>query len=104
MPLEGGETKKLCTSQEADDFYEVFWSPNGKYIYFTERVEGTKIWRIPAEGGNPQNLWQSPKRIEMLSINPNGDQMSYSHRERTTEVRVIENLVQELEKIYDIAY
>jgi Tol biopolymer transport system component len=104
MPLEGGETKKLCTSQEADDFYEVFWSPDGKYIYFTERIDGTKIWRIPAEGGNPLNVWQSPNRIEMLSISPKGDQMSYSHRERTTEVRKIENLVQELEKIYDIAY
>jgi Tol biopolymer transport system component len=104
MPIDGGETKKLCESQENNGFYKVFWSKDGRYIYFTEWVDETKLWRIPAEGGDPQNVWQSPKRLEIFSTNPDGSQISYAIRERTTEVRVIENLVPELEKIYDVVY
>lgn len=99
MSVEGGEEKELCTPQEADDFYGVMWSPDGKYIYFAERHEGTNLWRIPAKGGNPQKVWHSEDRAEIFSIHPDGNQIALSIRERTTEIRVIENLVQELEKL-----
>ncbi|MCK5277050.1 MAG: PD40 domain-containing protein, partial [Cyclobacteriaceae bacterium] len=103
MPVEGGKEKELCTSQEADNFAQALWSPDGKYIFFTEVLEGsrTSLWRVAAEGGVPQKVWHSENRTEMFSIHPDGKQMALAVRERTTEVRVIENLVQELEKIYD---
>ncbi len=99
MPVDGGQEKELCTPQEADDFYGVMWSPDGKYIYFSERIDGTNLWRIPAEGGNPQKVWHSDNRAEIFGIHPDGNQVALSIRERTTEIRVIENLVQELEKL-----
>lgn len=52
MSVEGGQAKVLCTPQEADDFYGAMWSPDGKYIYFAERGEGTSLWRVPAGGGD----------------------------------------------------
>jgi len=103
MPVEGGKEKELCTPQEASYFEIAMWSPDGKYIYFTERSDGTNLWRIPAEGGIPQKVWHSKNRTEVFSIHPDGKQIALAIRERTTEIRVIENLVQELEKIYNIS-
>ena len=36
--------------------------------------------------------------MEIYDIHPDGNQVAFSIRERVTEVRVIENLVQELER------
>jgi Tol biopolymer transport system component len=106
IPVEGGKETKLCTTREANYFAKALWSPDGKYIFFTEILEGmkTSLWRIPAEGGTPQKVWESENRTEVFSIHPDGYQLALAIRERTTEVRVIENLVPELEKIYDISY
>ena len=101
IPASGGKERELCTSQEADDFSQAIWSPDSKYIYFTERPEETNLWRIPAEGGKPQQVWTSEKRAEMFSIHPDGDQIAFSVRERTTEIRAIENLSHELSIAYD---
>ncbi len=101
IPVEGGEEKELCTPQEASGFETAMWSPDGKYVYFTERKDGTSLWRIPAEGGIPQKVWQSKNRAEVFSIHPDGQQIAVAIRERELEIRVIENLVQELKKIYD---
>ena len=66
---------------------------------FAERSEGTILWRVSATGGTPQKVWQSENRAEFFSIHPDGNEIAFAIRERTTEVRVIENLVQELERI-----
>ncbi|MCJ7579007.1 MAG: tetratricopeptide repeat protein [Candidatus Aminicenantes bacterium] len=43
LSVDGGQEKELCTSQEADDFYGTLWSPDGKYVYFGERLDGTNL-------------------------------------------------------------
>ena len=105
IPAEGGKEKEMCTAQEAKNFYTAFWSPDGKYIYFVELLENikTNLWRVPTEGGKPQKVWSSENRVEIFDIHPDGNQVAFSIRERATEVRVIENLVQELEKIDNIS-
>ena len=103
IPAGGGEEKELCTAQEARGFYSAMWSPDGKYVYFTEQQDGMNLWRIPSEGGIPQKIWHSEDRAEIFSMHPDGNQIALSIRERTTEIRVIENLVQELEKVYGVS-
>lgn len=98
IPVEGGEETELCTTPEG--FETAMWSPDGKYVYFTKEKDGTSLWRLLADGGTPQNVWESKNRVEIFSINPNGKQMSFAMRERELEIRVIENLVQELKKVY----
>ncbi len=99
MPIDGGEEKELCTAQEANYIEMGMWSPDGKYVYFTERQEGTSLWRVSAEGGMPQKVWQSKNRAEFYDIHPGGKQLAFAVHERELEIRVIENLVQELDKI-----
>jgi Tol biopolymer transport system component len=100
IPVEGGQAKELCTPQEADGFYGVMWSPDGKYIYFAERQDGTNLWRIPSEGGTPQKIWHSKNGAELLSIHPDGNQIAFSIRERITEIRAIQNLRTELSEVF----
>jgi Tol biopolymer transport system component len=104
MPVEGGNLKELCTAQESAYFETGMWSPDGKYVYFTEmKDEGTSLWRIPAAGGIPQKTWQSKDRAEVFSFHPDGKQIALAIYERELEIRVIKNLVQELEKVYKIS-
>jgi Tol biopolymer transport system component len=99
MPAEGGKEKELCSAQEANNIYSAFWSPDGKYVYFTELHEGTNLWRVPATGGKPEKTWSSESRVELFDIHPDGNQVAFSLRERVSELRVIDNLVEELERL-----
>ena len=92
--------KEICRIQSVDYSTDAFWDAKGKYIYFTETEGGTELWRVPAEGGTPEKVWQIDKRAEMFAIHPSGTQIAFSIRERTTQVKVIEGLVEELDKIY----
>lgn len=98
IPVDGGEEKELYSVQGG--FETAMWSPDGKYVYFTKNQEGTSLWRIPAEGGLPQKVWQSENEVRIFSIHPTGKQMSFAIRERELEIRVIENLAQELQQIF----
>jgi Tol biopolymer transport system component len=100
IPVEGGQAKELCTPQEADYFLGASWSPDGKYIYFGERQEGTHLWRISAEGDTPQKIWHSENGAGFLSLHPDGNQIAFSIRERITEIRAIQNLGTELSKVF----
>ena len=99
IPVEGGKEKELCTAQEADNFAGAMWSPDGKYVYFGEKRDVTSLWRIPAEGGIPQKTWQSKSAAWIFGLHPNGKQIALALPESTTEIRVIKNLVQGLEKL-----
>ncbi len=99
IPIEGGKEKELCTAQEADGFYCAEWSPDGKYVYFVEERDGTSLWRIPAEGGIPQKIWHTKSSVNFLGLHPDGKQFALAFPESTTEIRVIKNLVQELERL-----
>ncbi len=104
IPVEGGPEKELCPPREAFGFGAAMWSPDGKYIYFSEKEgDGTSLWRLPADGGIPQKTWHSKNPVEFFSIHPDGKQMALAIRELELDIRVIENLVQELGKIYDSA-
>jgi hypothetical protein len=65
--------------------------------------EGTSLWRIPAAGGIPQKTWQSKDRAEVFSFHPDGKQIALAIYEQELEIRVIKNLVQELEKVYKLS-
>ena len=55
-----------------------------------------------SEGGIPEKVWHTEKGAESFVMHPSGEKISYTVRERTTEIRVVQGLIQELEKIYDV--
>jgi len=98
IPAEGGKEKELCTGE----FRGAEWSPDGKYVYFTERQDRTSLWRVPAGGGIPQKTWQSKSPVGIFGLHPNGKHMALAFSESITEVKVIKNLVRELEKVFSM--
>jgi len=103
MPAGGGSKREVCSSQEAGGFARAFWSVDGTYIYFVEILESmkTNLWRVPSSGGKPEKVWSSESRVEIFDIHPDGNQIAFSIRERKTEVRVIENLHNEIDKVFN---
>ena len=105
IPLDGGESRilaKFNTHLTPLMFKKLSLSPDGKYIYFSvANMEGGSIlWRIPNETGEPEEILKSRNRIAGVNVHPNGNQIALSIFEKETEIRAIENLVKELEKIY----
>lgn len=106
IPQSVGEVKVLCSYRVTGNirFNRIALSPNGKYIYLSALAPGVKsiLCRIPATGGTPENLWQSPYYfIAGISINPAGNKIALSTFETAEEIRVIENLGMEVSKIYE---
>ena len=103
IPAEGGNAEEIFISQETDRVRTAVWSPDGNHIFFSESptLKYSKLWRIPAEGGTPQNICQLPHLNVDLSIHPSGHKIAISYFEQTTEIRVMENLAKEVEKIYN---
>jgi len=103
IPAEGGNAKEICTSQETTRIRTAVWSPDGNHIFFTETptLKYSRLWRVSADGGTPQNICQLPHLDADLSIHPSGQKVALSYYEQITEIRVMENLARELEKVYN---
>jgi len=101
IPAEGGNAKEICTSQETDRLRTAVWSPDGNDIFFTETptLNYSKLWRVSANGGTPQNICQLPHLDVDLSIHPSGQKIALSYYEQTTEIRVMENLGREVAEL-----
>jgi len=59
----------------------------------------SKLWRVSANGGTPQNICQLPHLDVDLSIHPSGQKIALSYYEQTTEIRVMENLGREVAEL-----
>jgi Tol biopolymer transport system component len=84
MPASGGEPKELLRFDEDRPYFaSIEWTADGKYILFP-RLQPTKdkqrfaLWRIPAEGGKPEELGLVMAEFENLSAHPDGEHLTFS--------------------------
>lgn len=69
--------RRLTTSHESDR--EPVYSYDGRYIYFSAYRDGTKaLWRIAAEGGDPQRLSLGSGSEGQPSVDRSGTRLAYS--------------------------
>jgi len=94
--------KVIHTFEETDFGYiSIVWSPDGKYIYFSKKTGSDnnmpwELWRIPATGGEAENLRIKKNLFISISIHPDGDLISFSSyagKEKPGGVWVMENLL-----------
>ncbi|HSE36306.1 MAG TPA: protein kinase, partial [Blastocatellia bacterium] len=54
----GGNPKQIFVEKPGVHCHHHVWSPDGRYIYFVRGFPQSEldVWRIPAEGGEPQRL------------------------------------------------
>ena len=104
LPADGGEPVELYKWEEDDVVARHHtWSADGRYIFFTRRSgEKTEeswnwsLWRIPADGGNPQKLDLNMSVFFSLSIHPDGRHIAFTspgYTIKEPEIWVMENFL-----------
>ena len=81
----GGETRELLRVQSPERLFQPAWMPDGGHLLFGKgRIEGQEsrleLWRISAEGGEPQYLGLAMEGLLLygLSIHPDGQRIAFT--------------------------
>ena len=104
MPAAGGtprEVSRFTESTNAPTFLE--FSADGKYLFMGRKTTPLEdptsdLFRLPVEGGEPQDLGLKMLGFRGLSAHPDGKQFLFSSRgaeERSTEIWAIEDFLPE---------
>jgi Tol biopolymer transport system component len=100
IPISGGTVQEITTLPGPGNHSpgNLVWTPDSKYLLFSveESQNSYILYRISAEGGKPEKLWESKDVISGVSIHPNGRQIALSTLTQATEIWVMENLTQQL--------
>ncbi len=91
----GGEPRELCRMKSGESFTSFDWRPETREIFFTKGISGkpNQLWRVNLEGGDPQRIDLSMRRLRQLRFHPDGKQIAYSAGYIEAEVWVMENLL-----------
>jgi Tol biopolymer transport system component len=102
IPARGGEPRDLLKYEESrSGFTPLEWTADGKYIVFA-RMRSAKddprfsLWRVSAEGGEPEELGVGMANFENLSAHPDGVRLAFSSlgpRMKLPSVWVLENFL-----------
>lgn len=104
LSVAGGQPKELIRIQ---DITTIDWTPDGRQLLYGKRTgqdEITELWRIPAEGGEPQKLELTMRDLLAmrymlhLRVHPDGQRIAFTAKAQPgkVEVWVMENFLPEL--------
>ncbi len=86
-----GEPRELFQASRPE---AVEWTADGTHLLF---ASGSELWRIPAEGGQPQRLGLKTLFAHpTLSVHPDGRRIAFTGGEQKHEIWVLENFLPEL--------
>ena len=94
MSAAGGKTRELLRKKQM--ITAVAWTPDSQNVLCTVITKGvTELWRIPAEGGDPQELWRWDKRtgIRELRVHPDGRRIAFVSSTIKSGLWVMENFL-----------
>lgn len=111
LPIQGGEPRKVFSAPGASVPYFVglAWSPDERHLFWNQHVrEGglspwpevptLALWRISAEGGEPQKLDIEKNVLRDITVHPDGKRISFTAGSPAhAEVWVLENFLPEPE-------
>ena len=105
VPAAGGETRELLNLEGPEGFAgnTLAWSRDGSQLLFGKALESagqdqkTELWRIPAEGGEPQPLGLAMVGLRDLRVHPDGQRIAFTAGKRKAELWVLENFLPKTE-------
>jgi Tol biopolymer transport system component len=83
-PSSGGDTREIARLQKDEAAWGrgLVWTPDGRHLLFygnRDKATGLcELWRIPVEGGEPQNLGLTMKVYQPLSFHPDGHRIAFT--------------------------
>jgi Tol biopolymer transport system component len=89
VTIETGESKTLV----AEMGLFLLWSSDGHDLLFTKN--GTELWRVAANGGKPQRIWEWKEIIWGPRIHPDGQHLAFFSGGYVSEMWVMENFLPE---------
>ncbi len=109
LPSEGGEPRDVYRfNLEGGHPTWLDWTPDSQFIIFTKRIDESKsgisgwgLYRVSAEGGEPQFLGISTTYISDIDVHPDGKHLtfcSFGPERKKGELWVMENFLPETEK------
>jgi Tol biopolymer transport system component len=101
IPAAGGEPRGLLTVAAPESLSSVAWRPDGRQLLFLRgSAQPFDLWRISAEGGQPQRIGPLPEGTLGLRVHPDGQRLAFTAGEPgKSEVWVLENFLPELKGI-----
>ncbi|MEN8259068.1 MAG: hypothetical protein ABFS02_00520 [Pseudomonadota bacterium] len=103
VPTGGGETRELLR-EDFNYAAGLAWTPDGREIIFGTGGQATdlqeltvELWRISAQGGEPQALELAMDNLRHMRVHPDGKRIAFTAGQRKFEVWVMENFLPELE-------
>jgi len=92
----GGEPREVLRLSEPARITTIAWTPDGRQIFFGKGPAGeetVQVFRVPAEGGEPQKTDLAMKSLRGLRFHPDGRRVAFASGEYAEEVWVLENFL-----------
>ena len=105
VPASGGQAKELIRVRKPEalpPWSGLAWTPDGKQILFSKvaqmrgdsEVAGVyELWRVPAQGGEPQRIGIAMDGLRDLRVHPDGQRIVFAAGQNKHEVWVMENFL-----------
>ncbi len=95
VPVAGGQPRELA---EVEGKITIAWTPDGNHLLYAKRLgkSPSQLWRIGAEGGEPQKL-DLTMPLEHIRFHPDGRRIAFTGKPEgdKCEVWVMENFLPE---------
>jgi Tol biopolymer transport system component len=75
LAVTGGDPKEVARVEKAVAREGLAWTPDGRYLLF---VTGDELFRVTAEGGEPQSTGLSAKGLSLITPHPDGSGVAYT--------------------------
>jgi Tol biopolymer transport system component len=103
VQADSGQSRTLITLKTPERFQRppnngwLWWTNDGRYILFVKKPNAkaaAELWRIAAEGGQPQYLELAMEELHDVRLNPDGRQLAFTAgSKRKPEIWVMENFL-----------
>jgi Tol biopolymer transport system component len=100
MPVTGGDSRVVVRIDAEEANYRVgaSWTPDGRHVIFIKGQRGratrnVQVWRVAAEGGEPQRLGLTVDELWWLRLHPDGRRVAIGTWKTSAEVWVMENFL-----------
>ena len=91
----GGEPIEVYRTISGETFTSFDWRPETREIFFTKGIsrKPNQLWRVNLDGGEPQRIDLSMRRLRELRFHPDGKRIAFSAGYIEVELWVMENLL-----------